>query len=102
MHNIVHASSVVASGEGGGIAPMIVGLIVAVFFIACMWKINTKAGKPGWACLIPFYREIVLLDIAGKPWWWLFLLWIPLVGLILGIMFMVGLANAFGKSTGFA
>src|SRR4051794_25418446 len=51
-----------------------VGLVMMVFFIACFWKIFEKAGQPGWASIIPLYNTIVLLRIAGKPWWWLFLL----------------------------
>ena len=52
-----------AGGAGGSI----VGLIVGILVIAGMWKVFTKAGKPGWAAIIPIYNLIVLLQIAGKP-----------------------------------
>ena len=34
----------------------LVTMIVAVVSIVAMWKLFTKAGKPGWAALIPFYE----------------------------------------------
>lgn len=49
----------------------LVGLIVAAMFIIGYWKVFTKAGRPGWAVLIPFYNLYVQLQITGKPAWWL-------------------------------
>lgn len=77
-------------------------LAIMVFFIACMWKIFTKAGKPGWAALIPIYNTIVMLEIVGKPIWWIVLFLIPLVNLVVAIMLLVELAKSYGQSTGFA
>ena len=57
-------------------------LAVSVFLIVCHWVVYTKAGKPGWACIVPFYNYIVLLDIVGKPWWWLLLMFIPGVNIV--------------------
>jgi hypothetical protein len=65
------------------------------------WKIFTKAGQPGWAILIPFYNIYIMLKIAGKPGWWLILLLIPLVNFIIMILMIVGIAQNFGKGTGF-
>lgn len=79
----------------------IIGLVIAIFFIVCWWKIFTKAGQPGWACLIPFYNLYVMLKIAGKPGWWLILFFIPLVNFIIIILMIVGIAQNFGKGTGF-
>lgn len=77
-------------------------LAIIVFFIVCMWKIFVKAGEPGWACLIPIYNGIVFLRIAGKPWWWLLLMFIPIVGIIIAIMATISFAKAFGKDVGYA
>ena len=70
--------------------------------IAAMWKVFTKAGKPGWAAIIPIYNGVVLLDIAGKPVWWIILFLIPIVNFIFFILTYVGLADRFGKGGGFA
>ncbi len=75
------------------------GIIVLVIY--SMWKVFEKAGKPGWAAIIPVYNVIVMLDIVGKPWWWIFLLLIPLVNLFVSIYIGILMAKSFGKGTGF-
>ena len=80
---------------------LLVWLAIVVVVIAGVWKTFQKAGKPGWACLIPIYNVWVMLMIAGKPGWWLLLLLIPLVNIIVGIMVSVALAERFGKGAGF-
>jgi hypothetical protein len=76
-------------------------LIVAVVVIAAMWKVFTKAGQPGWAAIVPIYNVIVLLQIAGKPIWWLLLMLIPLVNIIVFVLVYRGLARNFGQGVGF-
>ena len=83
---------------------MITGIIylaIVVLMIASMWIIFGKAGKPGWACLIPIYNIIVMLQIVGKPWWWLLLMLIPIVNFVIIIMVLYLLAKVFGKGAGF-
>ncbi|WP_028456721.1 DUF5684 domain-containing protein [Chitinilyticum litopenaei] len=74
-------------------------ILVGVF--AGFWKTFTKAGKPGWAALIPIYNIIVLLEIVKKPLWWVVLFLIPIVGLVVAILVMIELAKKFGKGAGF-
>ncbi|RLE30718.1 MAG: signal peptidase I [Acidobacteria bacterium] len=81
---------------------LIIQLAIIIFIIAAMWKVFTKAGKPGWAILIPFYNLYILLKVAGKPGWWLILLFIPIVNIVISIIAAIGIANNFGKGVGFA
>ncbi len=76
-------------------------LAVVVLVIASLWVIFTKAGKPGWACLIPIYNILVLLEIVGKPWWWLLLFCIPVVNFVFLIWMFNLLSIRFGKGVGF-
>lgn len=39
-------------------------LAVAALMIAAYWLVFKKAGEPGWAALIPFYRTYVLYKIT--------------------------------------
>lgn len=80
---------------------IILYLAIVVTIIAAMWTIYSKAGQPGWASLVPIYNIIVLLEIVGKPWWWLFLMFIPVVNLIILIMVYHNLSLSFGKGSGF-
>ena len=76
-------------------------LVIIVAIIAGVWKTFVKAGKPGWAAMIPIYNIIVILQIAGKPLWWIILCLIPLVNIIIGILVSIAVAEKFGKGTGF-
>jgi hypothetical protein len=61
----------------------------------------TKAGEPGWACIVPIYNIYILLRIAGRPGWWLILYFVPIVSIIVAIIVAIDLARAFGKGAGF-
>lgn len=76
-------------------------IILGIFLIVAQWIVYQKAGKPGWACIIPIYNFIVLLEIVGKPWWWLLLMLIPVVNIVLVIIVYHNLSLSFGKTTGF-
>jgi hypothetical protein len=76
-------------------------LAVMIVVIAGLWKTFEKAGQPGWAAIVPIYNVVVMLEIAGRPLWWIILLFIPLVNFIILIIVAVDIAKAFGKGTGF-
>tara|TARA_R110002049_G_scaffold88929_1_gene224125 strand:- start:156 stop:515 length:360 start_codon:yes stop_codon:yes gene_type:complete len=86
--------------QGSPIAGLI-GLAVIIVVLVGAWKVFTKAGRPGWAVLIPIYNAYVLCKIAGKPGWWVIMLIIPLISLIFAILLSLGLAEKFGKGAGF-
>lgn len=84
-----------------GAVGILIYLGILAFYIFTMWKINEKAGKPGWAAIIPFYNVIVFLEIVGKPIWWIILFFIPGVNVVVAIILTNLLAKSFGKDTGF-
>jgi hypothetical protein len=97
-----YGSSSSGGGGAGAVVFALVELAFVVLMIAGMWKVFTKAGKPGWAAIVPIYNVIVLLQIAGKPIWWIILYLIPIVNLVIAILVTVEIAKRFGKGTGFA
>lgn len=80
----------------------IILLIVCIFAIVCMWKIFTKAGRPGWASLIPIYNMYVYFDIAWGNGLFFLLTFVPFVNFVVAIIQNVKLAQVFGKGGGFA
>ncbi|MDA3911884.1 MAG: DUF5684 domain-containing protein [Bacteroidales bacterium] len=76
-------------------------LALMLLMLISMWRIFTKAGKPGWAVIVPIYNIIVLLEIIGKPLWWILLFLIPGVNFIFMIWMWNLLSLSFGKNTGF-
>lgn len=94
---------------------LILGLIfipLLVLMLVSTWKVFEKAGKPGWAALIPVYNGWVLAEVGGKPGWWALiglggiipLLGIPFViaAFVLNILISIGVARNFGKDDAFA
>ncbi len=91
------------AAAGGAAAGMIllIQLLFVIGIIAGMWKTFVKAGKPGWGAIIPIYNIILLLEIAGRPLWWIVLFLIPLVNFIVAILVSMDVARNFGKGVGF-
>ena len=85
-----------SSNPVAAIIVLIIALAITVFYIAVVWRVYTKAGKPGWAAIIPIYNTLVLLQIVGRPWWWIFLYLIPLVNIVIGIIVYNDLSKSFG------
>jgi hypothetical protein len=87
--------------QGGGFVVLIIQLVVLVLIVAGFWKTFEKAGKPGWGAIIPIYNAVLLLEIAGKPIWWIILFFIPIVNFVIAIIVSIEVAKKFGKGTGF-
>lgn len=76
-------------------------LAFTVLMIISLWKIFVKAGKPGWAAIVPIYNYIVWCEIVGRPVWWVIMLLIPCVNIVFGIILCIDLAKSFGKDAGY-
>jgi Family of unknown function (DUF5684) len=90
-----------SQGQAPSPAVLIAELLIALFVIVAMWKVFTKAGRPGWAAIIPIYNMYVWCKIVGRPGWWVILMLIPLVNIIVGIIVCIDMAKSFGKGVGF-
>lgn len=78
---------------------IVTALALIVVSLIGMWKVFTKAGKPGWAAIVPFYNAYCLFDIAfGSGKGWMFVLcFVPCVGAVILFILWFKLAEAFGK-----
>lgn len=79
----------------------IVWIIIAVVVIVGLWKTLVKADKPGWGAIIPFYNAYLIIKMAGRPGWWLILLFIPIVNIVINVIVSIDVARNFGHGTGF-
>lgn len=86
----------------GSFFGLVVQLLVIAFFAWVFWRIFEKAGKPGWAAIIPIYNVIVLLEIVGRPVWWVLLLLVPVVNVVIGFLLALDLSRSFGHDLAFA
>lgn len=85
----------------GIILMILLWLAIIVFAILSQWKVFEKASQPGWACLIPIYNFLIILKIANKPWWWIFLMLIPIANIVFAIIILNRISKSFGKNEGF-
>ena len=80
---------------------LIVSGIILVYKIIVRWKIFKKAGRHGWAAIVPVYNEITYLKVSNLSAWWILILIIPVIGwAIYGIIKIISnftLADAYGK-----
>jgi len=84
---------------GGGNVELLVVLAITVVVVAGFWKTFEKAGEPGWAAIIPIYNLYVLIRISGNPWWWLILLFIPIINILAQAKISIDVAGKFGQGT---
>lgn len=90
-----------SQNNGVGVVILVVYLAIIVLMIAGFWKVFEKAGEPGWAAIVPIYNLYIMVKVAGRPWWWLILMFIPLVGIFAYLIISIDIAKSFGKGTGF-
>jgi len=72
-------------------------IVFVVPWIAGMWKLFEKAGKPGWAAIIPFFNTYVLNEVARKEILWFVLTLIPCINIVAWIVICIDVAKQFGK-----
>jgi hypothetical protein len=91
-----------ALGGGSAIAVLLIA-VTAFYFISLLplYGVFSKAGRPGWAAFVPIYNTLTILDIVGRPGWWLVFLFIPGVNIVVGAILYYELAKAFGRGMGF-
>jgi uncharacterized membrane protein YoaK (UPF0700 family) len=95
------AATLAQQGQDGGLVIVIVYLAILVLVVAGFWKVFTKAGQPGWAAIVPIYNIYILTKIAGRPWWWLLLFFVPLISIVFAVIVSIDVAKSFGKGVGF-
>lgn len=83
------------------IISLVISCVFLLFIIISTWKLFKKAGKPGWASIVPIYNLVVLIQIAGLPLWYLVLMIIPIANIYALFKICIEIAHKFGKGTGF-
>jgi len=101
LAQVEYSYSYSSQGHAPGPLFWIFWLAFAILMIAALWKIFSKAGQPGWAAIVPILNTYFTIKVAGRPGWWLLLMFIPLVNFIIWIILCIDLAKSFGKGTGF-
>ena len=80
----------------------VIALLLIALMIVAIWILFKKAGKPGWAAVVPFYDQYTLYEITWGNGWRFLMLLIPIYNIVLAILTYIRLAKAFGKDEGYA
>lgn len=72
-------------------------LIQIIHFLGT-WKLYKKAGRQAWEALVPVYNAVVLMKIIRRPWWWVILLFLPIINLIMIPVVWVETIRSFGRN----
>jgi len=76
--------AVLSSGLGS-----LASIGVYVWIALCLYIIAKKTNtENAWLAWIPVGNIILACQIAGKPWWWVFLFLIPIANIVFGIIVM--------------
>ncbi len=62
------------------------------------FNLYKKAGHNPLYSFIPIFNGLILLKFINKPWWWLILLFIPIVNLFIFPAIWTEILRSFGKS----
>ena len=73
-------------------------LIIQLIHGLGTWKLYQKAGRQAWEAFIPVYNGIIIMKIINRPWWWVIIMFLPIVNLIMLIVVWVETARSFGKN----
>ena len=74
-------------------------LIVQLVHFAGTWKLYKKAGRQAWEAAVPVYNAVILMKIIHRPWWWVILLFIPVINVIMLPVIWVETIRSFGLNT---
>jgi len=81
---------------------MIFSLVMAVlyvYFSLCMFLIARRLNVPAaWTAWVPILQVWPLLASAGKPCWWVLLLFIPFVNIIISTYLWMCIAENLGRN----
>ena len=74
------------------------GLLGYLFYSFCLMVIaNRTDTENGWLAFIPIANLYLMTQIVRKPWWWLLLMFIPIVGFVVLVFVTIGICEARKK-----
>lgn len=74
-------------------------LIIQVIHFLGTWKLYQIAGRKAWEAGIPIYNAIILMKIINRPWWYVILLFVPIINLLMFPVIWVETLRSFGKNS---
>ena len=78
---------------------LVIVLAFYLYFCLCLFLIAKKRNIPApWTAWIPLVQLWTFVTSAGKAWWWIILLFIPLLQIIVGVYLWMCISENLGRS----
>ena len=74
-------------------------LIIQVIHFLGTWKMYVAAGRKAFEAGVPVYNAVILMKIINRPWWWVILLFVPIVNLIMIPVVWVETLRSYGYNS---
>ena len=81
-----------------GLQWIIFGFIIQIVHFLGTWKLYKAAGEAPWKAIIPVYNAIIFFKIIHRPKWWVFLLFLPVINLMMFMVLWIDTVKHFGKN----
>jgi len=98
--NEVAAAAAIAITSVALLVMLALGVVLYIFSAYCLQKIAEKTGNEEnkWKAWIPIVNLFLMVEIAGKEWWWVLLMFIPYANIVIFVIIMMGVCEARDKS----
>lgn len=84
--------------KGLGIFVLVVALAIYAIFALSLQVTAKKTDTPrAWFAWVPILQLVTMCEIAKKPFWWLILMFVPLVNIAIFAVIWMKIAEARGK-----
>lgn len=78
-----------------------ISMVTLAVSLITNWFVFKKAGQPGWKGIIPYYSQWVMCEFSMGHGAYMFLPFIPVVGIVAAYYMMWQTCKAFNKGVGF-
>lgn len=78
---------------------VIIGIVLYVYYSLCLFRIAKKLNiEAAWIAWVPLIQIWIIVVSAGKPGWWVLLLFVPIVNLFVSIYLWICITENLGKN----
>jgi hypothetical protein len=95
----IAAGGLMALIAGLGFFLVVLAIVPYVYVCLCLFLIAKKLFVPSpWIAWVPIAQVWTIVTSAGKPWWWMLFLLVPIVNFFVGIYFWVCITENLGRN----
>jgi Family of unknown function (DUF5684)/Tetratricopeptide repeat len=84
---------------GFAMIALAISVVFYIYWCLCLFTIARKLDVPSpWTAWIPLVQIWTFVTAAGKQWWWILLLFVPLLNIVVGIYLWICITENLGRN----